>query len=51
MIFHEDSCVSLDIDSSDDWEGRGGGSYQSVCTNKQTNKLYRPASLYTAHAS
>ena len=31
-------------------KGGEGGSYQSVCTNKQTNKLYRPASLYTAHA-
>ena len=38
MIFHEDSCVSLDIESSDDWEGRGGAVISlSVRTNKQTN--------------
>ena len=47
MTFHEDSSVSLDIESSDDWEGRGGGVVISLSV--QTNKLYRPASLYTAH--
>ena len=25
LIFHEEECVSLDIDSSDDSDGRGGG--------------------------